>query len=494
MKNNLRSHQWKSFRRNPMFERNLAVRIFMIFTFSFLALEFIVLGFVLDKILLELNLHTYAIDTFNSILIFLLVVDFTIKFFMKQNRAMQIAPYLTLPIKRTKLLDFLLRKELSSFWNFFWLFLVLPFAFRAITPFYGLLSAVLYIVFFYLACLCVSLLINYINNLLSKSNWFYSIPVLLITLPFILLFGLHLPIGDYFVQFGEWIIQKNPLAWLGVLLVFATLWFLNRKLMLSLIYKEMEGEKFDRVSTFSNLSFLDNFGQMGSLIALDLKLITRAKRLKQQVYFVFFFLIFYLFMLYSGNSQLQASAFNGLFFPMITIGYPGLIMGQYLFTSESSFFDGLMSRNISLFTMLRGKYFLYSLVSLIPALVFLVPAFQGKISFLLVVSLFFFVVGFIYFLIFQNAVYNKSYFDPFDGSMMNWKGTSSSMMIITMLTMFIPLFIIMGISSIWGLDIACYCMLIVGLIFTLTCNIWLKWTYERFRNRRYKNMEGFRNS
>ena len=465
MKLDLRSHQWKAFLRNPMFAMNLGVRIFMVISFAYLAVVFIALGFVLDQMLLDFKLHTHAIDTFNFILVFLFLLDFLAKFFFKKNQSMQIAPYLTLPVKKNKLFDFLLRKEFSSFWNLYGLFLVVPFALKSITPVYGFLSAVLYIAFFYLVYVIISFLVNYINNLINRSNWYYAVPAVLVALPFVLLFGFHFPVGDYFVQFGDWIIQKNPFAWLSLILVFVLFWFTNRRLMRDLVYQEMQGEKSGKISTFSNLSFLDSFGQMGTLINLDIKLITRSKRLKQQIYAVIFFLAYFFFMLYKIPEAISASPFVGLFFPIAIIGYPGLIMGQYLFTSESSYFDGLMTRNISFFTMLRGKYFLYSFVSLLFALILTISVFHGKISPLLLISLFFFIIGFIYFLIFQNAVYNKSYFDPFDGSMMNWKGTSSSMMIITLMTMFIPVLGIMVINSIWGMDVACYVMLTLGVIF-----------------------------
>jgi hypothetical protein len=493
MKLDLRSHQWKAFLRNPMFAMNLGVRIFMVISFAYLAVVFIALGLVLDQMLLDFKLHSYAIDTFNFILVFLFLLDFLVKFFFKKNQSMQIAPYLTLPVKKNKLFDFLLRKEFSSFWNLYGLFLVVPFALKSITPIYGFLSAILYIAFFYLACLIISFLVNYINNLINRSNWYYAVPVVLVALPFVLLFGFHLSVGDYFVQFGDWIIQKNPFAWLSLILVFALFWFTNRRLMRDLVYQEMQGEKSGKVSTFSNLSFLDSFGQMGTLINLDIKLITRSKRLKQQFFMMLFFVVYVFYFLY-GPTEVGQTFFFQIFFCIFLIGFSGLVMGQYLFTSESSYFDGLMTRNISFFTMLRGKYFLYSSVSLLFALILTIPVFHGKISPLLLISLFFFVIGFIYFLIFQNAVYNKSYFDPFDGSMMNWKGTSSSMMIITLMTMFIPVIGIMAINSIWGMNVACYVMLTLGVIFTLTSNIWLKWTYERFRKRRYVNMEGFRKS
>ncbi|MCL1932444.1 MAG: DUF5687 family protein, partial [Candidatus Azobacteroides sp.] len=96
----LRQHQRKAFRRNPMFERNLGVKIFMFFMLGLLAMEFLMFGFVLDKLLLEIGEYERAIDTFNSMLLYVLALDFIIKFFFKSNQSMQIAPYLSLPVKR----------------------------------------------------------------------------------------------------------------------------------------------------------------------------------------------------------------------------------------------------------------------------------------------------------------------------------------------------------------------------------------------------------
>jgi hypothetical protein len=179
---------------------------------------------------------------------------------------------------------------------------------------------------------------------------------------------------------------------------------------------------------------------------------------------------------------------------IMAIGLMGIIMGQYIFTAESSFFDGLMSRKLSMHELLKSKYLLYSAYSLLVTLLLLIPAFQGKISVLLLISLFFYSVGPIYFLIFQNAVYNKTYFDLFDKGMMNWKGQSGNMVVITMITMFLPVIFVLIVHGIFGETIACLFMLIVGMAFTFTSHYWLKGIYKRFLKRKYKNMEGFRSN
>ncbi|GHT48494.1 hypothetical protein FACS189440_12260 [Bacteroidia bacterium] len=465
----------------------------MFIMFGFLALEFLVFGFALDKLLLEAGTYTYAIDVFNSIVLYFFVADFVMKFFFKQNQSMQIAPYLTLPVKRNRLFDFLLIKEFSSFWNFYYLFLVVPFAFKSITPYFGLGTAFLYILFFYLVCVGISLLVNLINHLISKSFWFYILPVVLVVVPIAIPLMTTIPLSDYTQQAGELILNDNPLIWLILLLVLVALWFANRIQMRSAIYNELQGEKADKVSSFSNLSFLDRFGATGDFINLEIKMIFRSTRLKQQTLVVSIICIAGLLWMLYGAGEI-AGAFNLVLYEILTIGMLGIVMGQYIFTAESSFFDGLMSRKLSMYELLKGKYILYSAYSLFVTLLLLVPVFHGKLELLLLLSLFFYVIGPIYFMIFQNAVYNKTYFDLFDKGMMNWKGQSGNMVVITMITMFLPVILVLILYGIIGKTPTYWFMLITGLAFTLSSQYWLKWIYKRFLKRKYKNMEGFRSN
>ena len=490
----LRSHQWKAFRRNPMFERNLGIRIFMFIMFGFMALEFLLFGFFMDKLLLEAGSYNLAIHTFNAILPFLLTVDFLMKFFFKSNQSMQIAPYLSLPIKRNRLFDFLLRKEFSSFWNFIWLFLVIPFAFRAIMPHFGFPVSLLYIVFFYFLCIANSLLVNIVNSLISRSFWYYILGGIIVVLPYFALLVLKIDLGDYSFRLGELLLSYNPYVYVGFIGIFVALWLINRRQMRERLYFELQGDKVGKISSFSSLSFLDRFGVIGDFINLELKMILRSPRLKQQVFFAGGLVtVLFFYMIYAPNNPFMASGqFIFFLYGLLAIGLMGFTMGQYLFTAESSFFDGLSVRKASLFDMLRSKYILYSSYSLLVTLLLLIPAFQGKISGLLLVSLFFYTIGPMYFLIFQNAVYNKTHFDLFDKGMMNWKGTSGNMFAITMITMFMPVVVMMVLNTIFGQTVTCCFMLITGLAFTLTSQYWLKWIYKRFLKRRYKNMEGFR--
>jgi len=491
----LRQHQWKAFRRNPMFERNLAVRIFMYFMFGLLALEFLAFGFGLNSLLVKSGPYERAIDTFNSILPFLFVFDFIIKFFFKTNESMQIAPYLSLPVKRNKLFDFLLRKEFSSFWNFYFLFLVIPFAFMAVTPYFGVIAALLYILLFFLLCVANSLLVSIINNFISKSFWFYILAAIRVVYPFFLIFVCKIDLGGFIARLGEMFLSYNLWIYALFILFFAALWIINRLQMRDRLYYELQGDKVDKISSFSSLSFLDRFGAIGDFINLELRMITRSPRLKQQLIVTIFIPGLFFYMLYAPNNVFAKSGpFIFLLYGTMAIGLMGIIMGQYLFTSESSFFDGLAARKVSLLELLKSKYILYCSYSLLVTLLLLIPAFQGRINGFLLVSLLFYVTGPIYFIIFQNAVYNKTYFDLFDKGMWNWKGQSGNMVVLSMITIFVPVIVMLILNAIFGETVTYSFMLITGLAFTLASKYWLTWIYNRFLKRKYKNMEGFRSN
>jgi hypothetical protein len=480
-----------------MFERNLAVRVFMYFVFGILALEFLTLGFGLDRILGKIGLFNRAIDTFNALLPYVLAVDFVIKFFFKKNASIQIAPYLTLPVKRSHLFDFLLRKEFTNFWNYYLLFLVVPFALKAATPYFGLPAAALYLAIFFLLCVANSLLANLVNILIDRSFWFYTVAAVIAACPFLLTFVCQIELTYYAAKLGEMTLSYNLWLYLGFAIYFALLWTINRKLMHLRLYSELQASKTTKISSFASLSFLDRFGAVGDFINLELKMILRSPRLKQQVVVSAPLVICLFFgMLYVPNSSfariLATSDFFLMFYGIFSIGLLGIIMGQYLFTSESTFFDGLAVRPLSVFVLLRSKYILYCAYSLLIALLLVPAAFQGKLSGFLLISLLLFVTGPVYFLMFQNAVYNKTHLDLFDKGLWNWKGTSGNMIFITMLTLFVPMCFVVALNGIFGKTTAYTFMFVSGLAFTLCSKYWLDGTYRRFLKRRYANMEGFR--
>ena len=486
----LRSHQWKAFKRHPMFERNMALKVFMFFTFGYIGLQLLIFGFLLFDILTKFGMYTTEIESFNYVLLYLLLFDFLLKYLWKQSGSMQIVPYLTMPVKRTTLFNFLLVKEFSNVWNLYFFFMLIPFVFTAIPVYYGYTGVLLYILFFYLLCVGNSLLVNISNIQLNRSGWYLFLPIIIAAAIAGVTFIPCVNIEDSIVNICTFILNGNIIVWMIAALIFAALWAVNLTMMNKEVYRAMQGKSSSVTGSSLSVPFLDKLGKVGTFINLEIKMIMRSKRLKGQMYFAPIFIVLFIFMI--DKPHFQSNTFNFLLFTILAISWFGLIMSQYIFTSESSFFDGMMSRNLSMFDILKSKYIFYVSYSVLMLFILMVFVFLGKFDFLYLISSFFYCIGFLYFLMFQNAVYNKSFFDHSESGAFNWKGTSGNMIMVTMIGMFAPVVLVIIINVIFNMIVANYFMLITGFIFTATSKYWLTWTYNRFLKRKYKNMEGFR--
>lgn len=160
---------------------------------------------------------------------------------------------------------------------------------------------------------------------------------------------------------------------------------------------------------------------------------------------------------------------------------------------EGNYIDGLMSRKESIYTLLRAKYILYSIAILIP-LILMIPAMAtGKLSVLSCIAWATFVAG-----AFTSACSNWLYTTtnsgfkrqddqpPEYGNRIAELDFRSSIRRASAYELCADNF--------WGPTVTAWILIAVGAGFILTSRFWLKNVYHRFMKRRYKNMEGFRDS
>ena len=134
----LRRHGKLAEKRHPMYEKSKFGKFWMYFMSVFWAGYLIFFGttfaFAFDGGAKE------AYHVMNSGLIFILALDFLLRLPFLKTPTQEVKPYLLLPIKRSRLIDFLLlRSGLNSF-NLLWLFLFVPFAIITVTKFYSVIS------------------------------------------------------------------------------------------------------------------------------------------------------------------------------------------------------------------------------------------------------------------------------------------------------------------------------------------------------------------
>ena len=360
----LRRHGKLAEKRHPMYEKSKFGKFWMYFMSVFWAGYLIFFGttfaFAFDGGAKE------AYHVMNSGLIFILALDFLLRLPFLKTPTQEVKPYLLLPIKRSRLIDFLLlRSGLNSF-NLLWLFLFVPFAIITVTKFYGIGGVLTY-------CIGIWLLIVFNNywyllcrTLMDERIWWVLLPIVVYGgIAAALFVPDDSPLFGFFIDLGEGFITGNILTFICVLVAISLMWFINRSIMQKLVYNELNKTEDTtvQVKTVSEYKFLDRYGEIGEYIRLELKLLLRNKVCRKSLYSVTaIVLIFSLTIsfsdIYDGGSRDFFVLYNYIIF--------GILFLSPLMSYEGNYIDGLMSRKESIYSLLRAKYILYSIALIIP--------------------------------------------------------------------------------------------------------------------------------
>ena len=488
----LRRHGKLAEKRHPMYEKSKFGKFWMYFMSVFWAGYLIFFGttfaFAFDGGAKE------AYHVMNSGLIFILALDFLLLLPFLKTPTQEVKPYLLLPIKRSRLIDFLLlRSGLNSF-NLLWLFLFVPFAIITVTKFYGIGGVLTY-------CIGIWLLIVFNNywyllcrTLMDERIWWVLLPIVIYGgIAAALFIPDNSPLFSFFIDLGEGFITGNILTFICVLVAITLMWFINRSIMQKLVYNELNKTEDTtvQVKTVSEYKFLDRYGEIGEYIRLELKLLLRNKVCRKSLYSVTaIVLIFSLTIsfsdIYDGGMRDFFVLYNYIIF--------GILFLSPLMSYEGNYIDGLMSRKESIYSLLRAKYLLYSIALIIPFVLMIPGMVTGRVSVLGCIAWIVFVPGAVYFCLFQLAVYNNKTLD-LNAKMTGRQNVGTGLQnLISGAAFGVPLLLFFVLNATVGKEVTPWILLVIGILFIATSRWWLRNVYHRFMKRRYKNMEGFHDS
>lgn len=487
----LRKHGKLAAKRNPMYEKNKFGKFWMYFMAIFWAGYLIFFG---STFAFAFNGGaTEAYHVLNSGLIFVMALDFLMRFPFQKTPTQEVKPYLLLPIKRNCLIDFLLIRSGLNGFNLIWLFFFVPFSILTITKFYGITGVITYCIGIWLLMIFNNYWFLLCRTLMNERIWWVALPVLVYGgIAAALFIPDKSPLFDSSIDLGEGFIHGNLLVYLGVLIAIVVMWFINRYVMIGLIYDEINKVEDTKVKHVSEYKFLDRYGEIGEYMRLELKLLFRNKVCKTALRMVIIIVIFISCIL----SFTEAYDGTGMknFFMVYNFVIFGLLFLSSLMSYEGNYIDGLMSRKESIYTLLRAKYTLYSIAIIIPFLLMIPAMATGKLLVLSCIAWALFTAGCVYFCLFQLAVYNNRTVD-LNAKMTNRQNIGTGLQnLISGAALGIPLLLNVVLTKIWGDTITAWILIFIGLGFILTSRFWLKNVYHRFMKRRYKNMEGFRDS
>ncbi|MEG0464373.1 DUF5687 family protein [Bacteroides sp.] len=489
--NELRKHGKLAAKRHPMYDKNRFGKYLMIAMSIFWAGYLVFFGMTFAFALDTESMEPYHL--LNSGLIFVLAIDFIMRFPFQKTPTQEVKPYLLLPVKRNKIIDFLLIRSGLDTFNLFWLFLFVPFAIITLPKYFGIMGVVSYSIGIWLLMVFNNYWFLLCRTLISERIWWIILPVVVYGgIAAAIFIPKESLLGDFFVNLGEGYIEGNLLFFGGTLLAILVMWVINRKIMSALAYSELNKTEDTKVKHLSEYKFLDKYGEVGEYMRLELKLLLRNKTCKHGLRMVL--LVTVGFSLVLSFSDIYDGVFMTNFIAIYNFAIFGLLFLSTVMSYEGNYIDGLMSRKESILSLLRAKYYLYSIGMLIP-LVLMIPAIvMGKIAILMAVSWAIFSIGFIYFALFQLVVYNTKTV-PLNAKIGVRQNSGTGLQnLVSFATLGLPILLYFVLKSIFNETVSLYILLVIGIGFIATSRIWITNVYNRFMKRRYKNMEGFRDS
>jgi hypothetical protein len=483
------NHQWKAFWRSKNKGGTIAAQIFMGFMVLYLLSIALFLGFMLQEIIPRVFPEKGIMLVFNGFILYYFALDFVMRIQLQDLPTLSIVPYLHLNIPRNKIVRFLNVRAVFTAFNLFPLILFLPFCSTAIARSYGPLTAAMYCVSIIGLCIFNNYLALYIKRLTTN-----SIYLIFIVMGFIAAIGLM----EYFKVFSIAglsnstfiFIAKNPFAALVFPVMAGVVFLINANYLRRNLYtEELTNGEEKKAST--DYPFLDRFGEIGTLIALELKLIFRHKRPRSAVIMSFIF-VFYGLLFYKEKLLVTNSFAMMVFAATFMTGSNISIYGQFMFGWQGAHFDGLLVSKVSLRNFIKAKFLMFTLSSTLMTLVVSLYGFISWKILLVQFAAYLYNIGFGTVIILYFATRNYKAIDLSKSSGFNYQGVGASQFVLLLPYFLIPyvFYTPFAVANLPYLGIACIAG--VGLISLLTRSYWVEFILREFNNRKYRIAAGFR--
>lgn len=483
-------HQWKAFWRSKNKGGTIAAQVFMGIMVLYLLGIALFLGFMLERIIPELLPGKDIMLVFNGFILYYFALDFIMRMQLQDLPTLSVVPYLHLNIPKRKIVGFLNVRAVFTAFNLFPLIIFLPFCATAVAQAYGSLPSVMYCLSVISLCIFNNYFALYIKRLTTNNGFLIFIVMGVVAaiglLEYLKLFSISALSNAVF----SFIAKKSPLTALSFPLLAAAAFFINARYLKSRLYTE-ELSKGEEKKTSTDYPFLDRFGEVGTLIALELKLIFRHKRPRSAAIMSLVF-IFYGFLFYKKD-LLEKDAFAMMIFAAIFMtGSSITIYGQFMFGWQGAHFDGLLVNKVNRRNFIKAKFLMFTLSATIITLISGLYGFLSWKALIIQLAAYLYNIGFGTVVILYFATRNYKAIDLSKSSGFNYQGVGASQFVLLLPYFLIPYLFYIPFAALnlpyWGI----FTIGFAGLIGLITRSYWIEFILKEFNKRKYKIAAGFR--
>ena len=476
--------EWKQFIRSASFGKSLGLKILMGFFALYFILSFLTIGiggyFILKKIFPESD----PLQIVNSYLLFAILGDLIFRYFMQKLPIMNIKPMLTLQIKKSTLVHYVLGKSSFSFFNILGLFFYIPFALVLIKEGYNVAGVLGWL----LTMILIIQSANFLNFIINKNNIAFAI----LSLILISLIGLQkFDIVDV-VGFGGPIfdaIYANPIYSLFGVVVLISLYQLNYKQLNSQVYLDAAvSVKVEEANT-SDLTWANKLGDVAPFIKNDIRLIWRNKRTKT-VFLMSFLFLFYGLFFFTQETYREMPAML-MFAALFVTGGFTLNYGQFIPAWDSAHYKMLMSQSFKYRKFLESKWVLMVAMTTILYFLSFPYLYFGTDIFLMITAGAVFNIGFNSLFLLYSGSFNRKKIDLTKSGFGNTQGTSATQFLIIVPLMLLPMLLFWVFNKFVGHNTGFIVVATIGIISLLLKNYALNFIEKKYIKDKYAMINAF---
>ncbi len=476
--------EWKQYFRSSYWQKGIALKIIMGFFILYILAVFLGIGiggfFLLKKMYPEQD----PLQIVNSMLVFAILGDLIFRYLMQKLPVMNIKPLLILPVKKEKLVHYVLGKSAFSGFNFMSLFFYIPFSVVLISQDYnvggvlGWLTAMFFII----------QTTNFLNFLINKNNSVFAfIATLLLALLALQKFT-SFNVSVYSQQIFDAIVA-NPILALIPFIITVVLYYVNFKLLRARVYlDDLVAVKTEEANT-ADLSWTEKLGDIAPFIKNDIRLIWRNKRTKT-VFLMSFLFLFYGLVFFTQETYQKMPAML-MFASLFVTGGFTLNYGQFIPAWDSAHYKMLMSQSFRYRKFLDSKWFLMvAMTTVLYCLSFPYLYFGTKIFLMITVGAIF-NIGFNSLFLLYAGSFNRKRIDLTKGGFGNTQGTSATQFLIIIPLMLLPMAIFWVFNSFVGYNSGYILVALLGVLGLVFKNYFMNLIEKKYIKDKYAMINAF---
>jgi hypothetical protein len=480
--------EWKQFFRSSHWQKNIAIKILMGFFALYLIAMFLFLGTGMYFIIKKLYPEGDPFVIVTSFIFYWMLGDLVMRFFLQKLPVMSVKPLLTLPIKRSQVVNYVLGKSATSFFNFLPLFAIIPFSIILISKEYDASIVLTWA----LTMVIITLINNYLNFIiesLSAKTALSFIPIIAIAGSLFALNYFEIISFSSFVSQGIMAITANPLLILIPILILVGLYVYNFKILKSSLYVDSSVQTKVKEAKTTDLSWTNRFGAIAPFMQLDLKLIMRNKRSKSTLPLMAIGLLYGLF--FYPNPMYKDMEFMFAFVGIFSTGFFLINFGQFIPAWDSGYYKMLMSQNFKYKQYLKSKFTLMVMSVIILFILGIPYVYFGWKILIAHFAAAIYNIGVNSHVIMYGGSFNRKKINLDQKAAFNYQGTGAVQWLIGFPLLLIPMGIFGLINWLVGFEAAVATLAGLGLIGIVLHQKIMTVITNRYLNVKYKMIEAF---